>query len=436
MAHVIGIRRETKSNWERRTPITPDLVRRLVHQHDLEVLVQPSPRRVFSDGEFVHAGAKVTSDLSGAKVVFGVKEIPTGQLDPDTTYVFFAHVIKGQPYNMAMLRRLMEQRCTLIDYEKVADAQGRRLIFFGRYAGLAGMVDTLWALGQRLAARGIATAFAELEPAHAYESLDEAKAAVRAAGRSVAANPPAALAPLVIGVAGYGNVARGAQEILHELPHEVVEPEDLEARGRAAGTKPIRVVTFREPHLVEPRDPDRSFDLQHYYANGGEYRSKFARHLPHLSVLVNCNYWDDRYPRLVTKSELAALWAGAERPRLEVIGDLGCDIGGAVECTEHATDPSDPVFVWEPAADLTHSGFEGDGPAVLAIDILPAELPRDASEEFARSLGRFVPAIARADYSVPFPRLDLPPEIKGAVVVHRGELTPAYGYIARHLDRG
>ncbi len=434
MADVIGIRRETKSTWERRTPITPQLAGRLVQAQGLEVLVQSSARRVFSDLEFAHAGAAVTGDLSGAKVVFGVKEIPPEFLAPDTAYVYFAHVIKGQPHNMAMLQRLLELRCTLIDYEKVADGEGRRLIFFGRFAGLAGMVDTLWTLGRRLAESGHATALAELEPAHGYDSLDEAKDAVRAAGRSFAAHPPAVVAPLVIGVAGYGNVARGAQEILHQLPHEVVEPEDLEARGLDAGTAPIRVVTFREQHLVEPCTPGASFDLEHYYAHGGDYRSRFARYLPSLSLLVNCNYWDERYPRLVTRAELAALWSSDTRPRLEVIGDLGCDIDGAVECTVRATDPSDPVFVFEPATGRADAGFSGEGPAVLAVDILPAELPRDASEEFARALGRFVPAIARADYSVAFEELALPPEIKRAVIVHRGQLTPDYRHLASHLE--
>jgi len=434
MPPTIAIRRETKNRWECRTPITPELVGHLVHDHDVEVLVQPSPRRVFPDQEFSHRGAHLTTDLSGARVVLGVKEVPISDILPDTTYVFFSHVIKGQPYNMEMLAALMSSRCTLIDYECVTDDDGRRLIFFGRFAGLAGMIDTLWALGQRLEHEGLTTPLAQLEPAHAYDSLDDAKAAVRAAGSAIARSGlPGGLAPLVIGVAGYGNVARGAQEILHELPRLEVEPDDLDAVSPADARRHVLVTTFREHHLVEPIDGGGPFDLQHYYAHGDAYRSRFARYLPALTVLVNANYWDDRYPRLVTKAELAVLYGSPTPPRLRVIGDLGCDIGGAVECTVETTDPGDPVFVWHPESDAVTRGFAGRGPVVLAVDILPAELPREASEEFASTLGPFVLAIARADYDVPFEDLGLPPEIRRAVIVHRGELTPDYAYLRDHV---
>jgi alanine dehydrogenase len=140
---AIGIRSETKSPWERRTPVNPDLARHLVEDERIRVLVQPSARRVFSDREFVRAGAEITTDLSDANVILGVKEIPPDALVAGKTYMFFSHVIKGQPYNMPMLRRLIDLGCTLIDYETVADDTGRRLVFFGRFAGLAGMIDTL-----------------------------------------------------------------------------------------------------------------------------------------------------------------------------------------------------------------------------------------------------------------------------------------------------
>jgi alpha-aminoadipic semialdehyde synthase len=434
MPPTLAIRRETKSRWERRTPITPALAGRLIHDHDLEVLVQPSPRRVFPDHDFASRGARVTTDLSAARVVFGVKEIPVDEILPDTTYVYFSHVIKGQPYNMEMLAKLLSSRCTLIDYECVTDDEGRRLIFFGRFAGLAGMIDTLSILGRRLDHEGVTTPLAQIEPAHAYDSLDEAKDAVRAAGSAIAhTGLPDGLAPLVVGVAGYGNVARGVQEILHELPLLEVAPDELDRISVRDARRHVIATTFREHHLVEPTAPGVAFDLQHYYAHGDAYRSRFARYLPSLTVLVNANYWDERYPRLVTKAELAALYGAARAPRLRVIGDLGCDIGGAVECTAETTEPGNPAYVWNPVADSIAYGIVGDGPVVLAVDILPAELPREASDEFASALGPFLVAIARADYDVPFEDLDLPPAIRRAVIVHRGELTADYAYLADHV---
>jgi len=97
----------------------------------VEVWLQPSEIRVFSEEEYVRAGARVQEDLSPCPVIFAVKEIPQDFFEPGKTYVFFSHTIKGQPYNMPMLKRMLELGCTLIDYEKVTDERGRRLIFFG-----------------------------------------------------------------------------------------------------------------------------------------------------------------------------------------------------------------------------------------------------------------------------------------------------------------
>ncbi len=435
MAGVIGVRRETKSTWERRTPVTPELARHLVADSGLSVLVQPSGRRVFHDKEYVRAGAATPSDLSDAPVILGVKEIPPDALQARTTYLFFSHVIKGQSQNMPMLARLKDLECTLIDYELVRDEKDRRLIFFGRFAGLAGMIDTLWALGARLRSEGVRSAFESLEQAHAYATLQDAKAAVREVGEEIRTHGlPAGLAPLIIGVAGYGNVARGVQEILAELPIRSADPTELHSLSAEDTAHCIIEATFKEEHLVVPRDGGRHFDLHNYYAHPEHYRSRFSEDLPKLTVLMNCNYWDQRYPRLVTKDDLRRLYDTDDRPRLKVIGDLGCDIEGAVECTLKCTAPGEPVYVYDPERGTISAGVDGPGPVILAVDILPAELPREASEEFAAALGRFLPAIAKADYEVPFDRLNLPPEILRAVILHRGRFTPDFTYLQAHLD--
>lgn len=435
MRPSIGIRRETKSPWERRCPVTPELARHLVSSADVTVLIQPSARRVFSDSEFTRAGATLTTSLDDANLVLGVKEIPPELLKPGTAYLFFSHVIKGQPANMPMLRRLLELGCTLIDYEKIAAADGRRLVFFGRFAGLAGMIDSLWALGQRLAAEGFRTPLATLEPAHAYDDLEAAKAAIRIAGERIAIDGlPGGLAPLVIGIAGYGNVAKGAREILAELPTREVQPEQLGGLDSNASAHCLYQVTFAEQHIVAPRDTGAGFALQDYYRHPERYVADFARHLPRLTVLMNCNYWDDRYPRLVTLDDLERLYRADGTPKLRLIGDLGCDIGGAVECTRRCTEPGDPIYVYDVVTGETPAGVTGNGPVVLAVDILPSELPLEASEEFADALAPLLPALARADFHQPFDELDIPPEIRRAVIVHRGRLTPEFEYLSGFLE--
>ena len=433
MAGTIAVRRETKSPLERRTPVTPDLVAKLVKSSGVEVLVQPSARRVFPDKEFVRSGARVAENLGDSKVILGVKEIPPDLFQGETTYVFFSHVIKGQPYNMPMLAKMLELGCTLIDYEKICDETGKRLIFFGRFAGLAGMIDSLWALGQRLRREGFPTPLASIEQAREYESLDDAKAAIRKAGERIASEGlPEELTPLTIGIAGYGNVANGVREILSELPTREVAPEIIESTFEDPSPHCFYQTTFREEDLVETKD-GRAFELQDYYDHPEGYHSVFDQYLPKLTVLMNCNYWDDRYPRLVTKEQLRAMWSDDTPPRLRVIGDLGCDVEGAVECTLKCTEPSDPIYVYDPIEGTISSGVDGSGPVVLAVDILPAELPREASEEFSSALASFLPALAKADFDVPFSELALPPELLGAVIVHRGKLTPDFAYIEEHL---
>lgn len=434
MHRTIGVRREDKSIWERRAPVTPVTAQRLREQHGIHVLVQPSPIRVFPEAEYQQHGATVQEDLSQCPVVFAVKEIPISFFRPGGAYMFFAHVIKGQPYNMPMLRRLMALGCTLIDYERVVDEQGRRLIFFGRHAGLAGAIETLHALGRRLAGEGIPNPFEEIGHAHQYHDLAEAKAAVTRVGDAIRRDGlPRAAVPLTIGVTGYGNVSRGAWEILDLLPVRVVDPSELP--GITSDPAPDRHAvigtTFKEQHIVEPLEGE--FDCQRYYDCPDNFRPIFGRSLPHLAVIVNGIYWDERYPRLVTKKALAELWERGER-RLKVIGDISCDIEGSIEITVKATEPGEPGFVYHPLTGEVADGYEGEGVAVMAVDILPSELPRDASEYFSGILEPFIPAIVAADFAAPFEELALPAPIKRAVIVHRGELTPDYAHLRRYLD--
>jgi len=437
MVAAIGIRREDKGRWERRVPITPAKVAELRERFGIEFYVQPSPVRVFREEEFANAGAKVQEDLCPTRVVFGVKEIPSQQFQPGKTYVFFAHVIKGQAYNMPMLRRMMELGCNLIDYEKVTDERGHRLIFFGWHAGVVSVIESMWALGQRLHLEGIANPFTALRHTYDYESLAAARADLHRVGEKIlSAGLPREITPMIVGVAGYGNVGRGIQEMLGELPTIEIAPSDVArvASDPATSGRAVYRVLFKEEHAVAPNDPAAHFNLQDYFLHPHKYHSTFDPYVPHLTVLMNSNYWDARYPRLLTKALLRELYAGEGQPRLRVVGDASCDIEGSIECNVKVTEPDDPVYVWEPTTGEARMGVEGRGPVVLAVDILPSELPREASEYFSEILEPFIPALARADFTVPFEELALPSEIARALILYHGKLTPDYKYIAKHLE--
>jgi saccharopine dehydrogenase (NAD+, L-lysine-forming) len=433
----LGIRREDKNPWERRVPLIPVHARELLRQLPLGIIIQPSPIRVFSDEDYRREGVTVSEDLSLCSIVLAVKEIPEDFFLDGRAYVFFSHTIKGQSHNMPMLRRMMERRATLVDYEKILDDKGRRLVFFGRQAGLAGMIDTLWALGQRLLVDGIRTPFADIRQTIKYASLVEAKEAVQKAGWKIHNHGlDSSLVPLVFGFTGYGHVSQGAQEIFDLLPFEVVEPgrvRDL-FRKKYYSDKKVYKTVFKEEDLVVPKRGRPKFDLQDYYHNPQNYRPVLEGFLPYLTVLVNAIYWAPQYPRFVTKKALGKLWKGTRPPRLRVIGDITCDIDGSIECTVKSTEPSHPVFTYDVRTGEAADGFKGRGPAVMAVDNLPAEIALESSVFFSQTLMPFIPGLVGADFEADFSRCGLPAELKRATVLFRGEFTPDYAYMHEFLS--
>jgi alanine dehydrogenase len=435
MALSIGIREEDKNVWERRAPLTPHAVAEL-RRHGIEIFVQRFRRRVFIDEEYAAVGARLVDDVSSCDVVLGIKEMPLRCFRPGGAYMFFSHTIKGQHHNMPMLARLVELGCTLFDYELVRDAQDRRLIFFGRYAGLAGMVDTLWMLGQRLLWLGHGNPFERIEPAHMYPSLQAIHDALAAAGARIETEGvPAQLAPFVFGFTGYGNVSCGAQEMFDLLPHEEVAPRDLAgflARGAVSKTRLVKVV-YHEEDLVAPAEAGRPFQLQEYYDHPERYRSIFEPHLRALTVLVNGIYWAEKYPRLASREQLRTLFGGPGRPRLLAVGDISCDVDGSVACTVRDTDSGDPVYVYDPLTGAAPSGVAGPGLAVLAVSNLPCEVPMEASAAFSAALSPFIPALVHADLGQPLERAGLPPELARSVILWHGEFTADYRYMKEFL---
>ena len=430
MNHKVGIRFEDKFKLERRVAIIPEDIRKLIESDGLEFFVERSPKRIFSDEEYHAAGATLVDDVSDVPVIFGVKEMPPAYFRKNQTYVFFSHTVKGQKYNMPALKSMMEKKVNLIDYEKVTDEKGRRLIFFGRFAGLAGMINSLWALGLRFTEKNLPNPFRDIKQSYQYNSLLDAMDSISLAADRISEGWLESLPyPLVCGFTGYGNVSGGAQEIFDMLPVVALSPEELIQMHTGGNWRKDRVykVVFREEHLVRPIDVDQAFELQDYYQHPEKYQSDFDQYIDKLSLLINGMYWDDRYPRLITRDYLDRHYH--EGHPLTVIGDITCDPDGSIEITHQCTKIESPVFMYDPATDRQTEGFEGKGILVMAVDILPSELPRESSMAFSAALFPFVGAIARADYSVSFESLDLPQPIKRAMILHQGQFTPEYQYM-------
>jgi len=431
-----GIRREDINKWEKRVPLIPSHARELADRHPVEFRIQPSDIRVFADQDYRLSGIPVEEGLSPCPIVLALKEIPIDLIERGKIYLFFSHTAKGQPQNMPMLRKMMDLGCTIIDYEKMVDEKGRRVLYFGNYAGHAGMIDTIWALGKRLEAEGTPNPFTVLEPTHRYQNLVDAKEAVgKLAWKLVKQGPPPGLGPIVFGFFGYGHVSQGAQEVFDILPVETVRPADIPRLFEDGGKdhRNLYKAVFREEDMVRPIQAGQAFDLQDYYQNPQGYRAVTEDLVPYLTAIVNGIYWTPKFPKYVTKPFLKKLYAGEARPRLRVVGDISCDINGSIECTVKATDSENPVYVYDPVEDKAVTGFEGRGPVVLAVYNLPAELPLESSTYFSGKLKEYVPALAASRFDKPFAECGLPDVLRRACILYRGELTPDFAYLGEYV---
>jgi len=328
---TIGILRETYDDWERRTPLCPIHVQQLLQRsgyRTTKVLVQPSSQRCFADGDYKRVGAILQEDLSHADVIVGVKRpADSSTLISNKTYMFFSNVIKGQESNMELLKSILQKHVQLVDYECIVETdpvetdekkRTQRLVAFGRYAGLAGMIDTLYPLGRRLVSDcGVHTPFLQCPLASMQRDLSRAKQVVSEIGQQIAHDGLPLKDPLVFCLTGNGGrVFGGAMEIMNLLPHETMQVQDLPELYAQSNPDPYKVftVTPRPDELYQRRNCDGPFSVEDWRNHPTEYESKFATEVaPYIHALVNCIYWDPRYARLLTKDDAQKLYESENR---------------------------------------------------------------------------------------------------------------------------
>ncbi|VDK50940.1 unnamed protein product [Anisakis simplex] len=389
----LGIRRETINAWERRAPLAPQHVKRLTKK-GIKVLIQPSNRRVFRLQDYLSAGAIAREDLSEAQLIISVKQVPVEQLIPNRTFAFFSHTIKAQPDNMAMLDTILHRKIRLIDYEKIVDNQGRRLVMFGRWAGYVGFIDILHGLGLRLLALGHHTPFLHIGLAHNYRDSHMAINALRDAGYEIAMNNmPRSLGPLTFVFTGTGNVSQGAQELFEHLPHEYVD------------------VTALPKVVKKGRGP---FNAEEFQEHPERFLSRFATEIaPYASVIINGVYWEQNAARLITipdaKHLLTPKAPGPEVPgcptlphRLIALCDISADPGGSIEFMNECTTIDRPFAIYD--ADLNQCSASFDTPSgclVCSIDNMPAQIPYEATEAFGDLLYPYITDMVRFSINSP-----------------------------------
>lgn len=435
-AKTVGLRREDKNRWERRVPLSPAHCATLV-QDGYRVVVQPSALRVFTDDEYSAVGCEIDEDLSAAGTIMAVKEVPKELLLPDRSYVYFSHTIKGQTDNMPMLDDILAKRIRLFDFERIVDDAGDRLVKFGEFAGIAGMIDWLHFLGNRLLALGMSTPFLHVGVSYMYDSVADAKADIATVGAMMQSRGglPAEICPLTFVFTGKGATSKGAFSILEVLPHKVVTVEELKKLSEVKEpTNEMRRTVYaclvNSSDTMVPKEAGKTYSRQHFRTHPDQYRSVFADEiLPHASVLVNCVYWHPGFPRLVSNDEWGRL-VDAGNHRLLGICDVSCDVGGSIEFMKKCTTIDQPTFVYNHTTGKMHDGFYGDGVMIFSVDHLPTELPREASTLFGDALLPHVRNLLDSDMARSFDdQTDLSPVWRRACIACNGELTPDYQYI-------
>lgn len=398
----VGILRETRNPPDRRVPLTPPQITALEELYpDVEFFVQPSDYRCYSNEEYEYLDIPLKEDLRDCNILMGVKEVDKRTFIPGKTYLFFAHVAKKQPHNHEMFREMADKNISLIDWEYLTTDKGKRVVAFGRHAGIVGAYNGL-------RARGIKTNKFKLKPAYQCRDLDEMWAGLRL----IELKPG-----LKILVTGDGRVAHGVIETLSIGNIVQVKPYDFL-------TKDFDVPVFCQigPEHYTRHKNGIKFSFKHFTKIPGEYESTFLPYTRVTDILITGHYWDPRSPSFFTKEDM-------KKPdfRISVIADISCDINGPIPSTLRPTTISDPFYGYNPLLEIEETPFSRPtNITVMSIDNLPGELPRDASLDFGKQL------MSNALHDL-LSGIESP-MIERAMILKDGRLTPGYTYLNDYLN--
>ncbi len=429
---VVGILKETKQ-WEHRAPLIPRDAGWLI-KRGIPVEVEHNSRRVFSDREYRKYGATVVDRFQKATLLVGVKGPQVSDLYKNKIYMIFSHTIKGQCENMSFLKACLAKKITLVDYEKMVDSRGKRLVYFGRFAGVCGIIDSLHYLGKKLEWKGLKNPFSSIQPAYKYKSLKAAKLAFNEVAQQIRHQGFGKnLSPFIIGITGHGNVSKGVEEIIDLLNPIEIHPRDMLQfirYQRKISHKLYKIVFLKEEKLRSKNG--KGFYFEEYLKNPRHFESNLDNYLGYLNIFIHTSYWDKRFPRMITRKMVHNL-AKKELFRLEFIGDISCDVNGSVELTYKTTTPLNPTFTYIPQKRKFVDGYKSEGITVLAVDNLPAELPKDASIEFSSLIREYVYQIAAHGVRDLTRHMAFPAEIRRAVITEEGKLTRDFSYLRNCL---
>jgi saccharopine dehydrogenase (NAD+, L-lysine forming) len=397
----LGIIREGKVPPDKRVPFTP-LQTEEVEQRfqQVKVICQKSEVRCFGDDEYAALDIEVRPVVDDCDILMGIKEVPIPELIANKTYLFFSHTIKKQPYNRKLLQEVLKKKIRLIDYEALKDRQGNRQVAFGRYAGIVGAYNALWTYGKRYSTYS-------LRRAHECFDVNDLKLELR----------KIRLPALKIILTGAGRVGKGSMETLDSAGIRKVNPHDFLHR------------TFDEPVYVQLSSADYHkrkegghFNREEFHMYPERYNSFFNEFTSVSDILLAGAYWNPKAPVLFTKEDMCS-----DNFKIRIIADITCDINGSIPSTKKASTIVDPLYDYDASTDSVQPPLSNERfVTVMAIDNLPCELPRSASEEFGRDLiDRVLPMLFGDDKEK---------IIERATIAKGGKLTQHFQYLEDYVS--
>lgn len=396
---TFGLIRESKHDT--RVALTPQQCRELLDKYpNLQIIVEPAPDRCYSNADYAAAGIVLSQDLSQCDYLFGIKEVKKIHLLPNKTYFFFAHVIKGQDYNMDLLQTILDKNIQLVDYECLKHGNGKRILGFGKFAGIVGAHNGLLDYGKKT---GVYT----LKPAYQCQDYGDLTKMYQKW------NCP----PIKLVLTGNGRVAQGARELLKAIDIQEVAPIDFLTREY---NKPIFTHLYLRD-LYYRNDHD-TFNKQDFYTSPDFYHCRFLPYTRVADIMINGIFWKAGIPLFFTKAD-------TQHPdfALQVIADVTCDIDGSIPLTHRDTPIGNSTYGYCPQKDDEVLPYQKDTIDIMAVSNLPNELPRDASVGFGAALMEYIiPSLVTQSFSK---------AVYQATITQNGMLTEKYAYLQAFLAK-
>lgn len=169
------------------------------------------------------------------------------------------------------------------------------------------------------------------------------------------------------------------------------------------------------------RTDGKAGDKYEFYKDPSGYESNFMPYAKVTDFFIAGHFYGDGAPYLFTRED-------AKHPdfKINLVADVSCDIDGPVASTIKPSTIADPFYGYNPQTE-EEVAYDAEGAiTVMAVDNLPCELPKDASEGFGDAFLEYViPAFYNGDKDGILER---------AKMTENGKLTPRYAYLQDYVD--